>query len=268
MEPVVLIVGVVVLLLLLVKVFAGAGITPEDIGNVGEARTARYLRKLPPETYTVFHDLTIADSNGRTTQIDHIVVSPFGVFVIETKCYKGWIFGDEKSRVWTQSLSCGRGWFADTEKHTFQNPIRQNWRHIYVLAERLNLPKRIFFNVVVFAGDAEIKTDVPDYVMSEYDVTGYIKSFQSIQLNESTMRRVVSTLERFNQPLREEEKVQHVQMLHVLHAPPPIVDKEEPTPKCPRCGAEMRRRYRRSDGAPFYGCSRYPDCKGIVNIQS
>ena len=30
-------------------------------------------------------------SNGRSTQIDHFVVSPFGVFVIGTKGYSGWI---------------------------------------------------------------------------------------------------------------------------------------------------------------------------------
>jgi hypothetical protein len=45
--------------------------------------------------------------------------------MIETKCFKGWIFGDEKSRVWTQSLSVGGRWFSDTEKHTFQNPTKK-----------------------------------------------------------------------------------------------------------------------------------------------
>lgn len=41
-----------------------------------------------PEEYFIFNDL-LFDSNGRSTQIDHIVVSPYGVFVIETKGYKG-----------------------------------------------------------------------------------------------------------------------------------------------------------------------------------
>ena len=101
MEPTVfIIVGAVVLLFIIIALF-GKGLTPEDIGNIGEARTARYLRKLPADDYTILHDLMVADSNGRTTQIDHIVVSRYGLFVIETKCFKGWIFGDEKSRVWT-----------------------------------------------------------------------------------------------------------------------------------------------------------------------
>ena len=121
MEPTVfIIVGAVVLLFIIIALF-GKGLTPEDIGNIGEARTARFLGKLPADDYTILHDLMVADSNGRTTQIDHIVVSRYGVFVIETKCFKGWIFGDEKSRVWTQSLSVGGRWFSDTEKHIFQN---------------------------------------------------------------------------------------------------------------------------------------------------
>ena len=56
---------------------------------------------------------------------------------------------------------------------------------IYVLAEQLNLPKRLFQNVVVFAGDAEIKTEIPDYVMSEYDVAGYIRSFEAVLLGDA-----------------------------------------------------------------------------------
>ena len=214
----------------------GKGLTPEDIGNIGEARTARFLEKLPADDYTILHDLMIADSNGRTTQIDHIVVSRYGVFVIETKCFKGWVFGDEKSRVWTQSLSVGGRWFSDTEKHTFQNPIRQNWRHIYVLAERLNLPKRLFRNVVVFAGDAEIKTEVPDYVMSEYDVAGYIRSFEAVLLSDAQVGRIVSMLQRHAQPKEEEQRVHHVQMLQEAHAP---VSEGAQAPRCPRYGSPM-----------------------------
>ena len=265
MEPTVfIIVGAVVLLFIIIALF-GKGLTPEDIGNIGEARTARYLRKLPADDYTILHDLMVADSNGRTTQIDHIVVSRYGLFVIETKCFKGWIFGDEKSRVWTQSLSLGRGWFAGTEKHTFQNPIRQNWRHIYGLAEQLKLPKRLFRNVVVFAGDAEIKTEVPDYVMSAYNVAEYVRSFEAVLLSDAQVARIVSKLQRYAQLKEEEQRFQHVQMLQETHAP---VSEGDQAPRCPRCGSPMRKRHRRSDNAPFYGCSRYPSCKGVVNIES
>ena len=99
MEPltIALIVIGVILLLRLLGVICG-GSTPEAIGDIGESRTAYYLHKLPTDTYTVFNDVIVTDSEGRTTQIDHIVVSRYGIFVVETKCYKGWIFGNEPGR--------------------------------------------------------------------------------------------------------------------------------------------------------------------------
>jgi hypothetical protein len=264
MEIVAFIAGGIFLLLLLARAIGGGWNSPEAIGSYGEARTAKYLGRLPSEVYTIFHDLTIADSNGRTTQIDHVVVSRYGIFVIETKCYKGWIFGSEKSKVWTQSLCTGRGWFSSSEKHKFQNPIRQNWRHIYVLAERLKVPKNCFHNVVVFAGDAEIKTEVPDYVMSEYDVSGYIMAHNQILLNERIESRICAELERLNISNEEGQTTLHVQSLQDRYAP---VTSNSAAPRCPRCGSEMRKRYRRSDSKPFYGCSQYPKCKGTINIE-
>ena len=263
MEIMALIVGGMFLLLLLARAIGGGWNSPEAIGSYGEARTAKYLGRLSSEVYAIFHDLTIADNHGRTTQIDHVVVSRYGIFVIETKCYKGWIFGSEKSKVWTQSLWTGRGWFSSSEKHKFQNPIRQNWRHIYVLAERLKVPKNCFHNVVVFARDAEIKTEVPDYVMSEYDVSGYIRAHDEILLNERMVRRICSGLERLDISNEEDHTTLHVQSLQDRYAP---VGVDDPAPRCPRCGAEMRKRFRRLDSKPFYGCSQYPDCKGTVNI--
>jgi len=63
------------------------------------------LNKLDRKQYAVFHDLYLPRPDGKgTAQIDHVVVSPFGIFVIETKNMAGWIFGDERSRQWTQSI--------------------------------------------------------------------------------------------------------------------------------------------------------------------
>ena len=45
------------------------------------------LSLLPKKDYLVINDLLL-QSGGHSTQIDHVVVSVFGVFVIETKYYK------------------------------------------------------------------------------------------------------------------------------------------------------------------------------------
>ena len=260
--PWLVLIGAIVLVVFIGLIARSFAPTPEGIGKWGELRTARYLQKLPQDTYVVFNDLIVADSEGRTTQIDHVVVSHYGIFVVETKCYKGWIFGNEKSRTWTQSLW---GWYGSSEKHQFQNPIRQNWRHIYVLAEKLRLPKNVFHNVVVFSGDSAFMTDMPYNVMTEYDVAGYIESYSVPLLTEGAMRRVCGSLVKFALHTDETHKeltTQHVQMLSEYHK----TEREE-SPFCPVCGSQMRKRHRRSDSAPFYGCVRYPMCKGTRNIE-
>ena len=110
-----MVIGVVVLLLILRLNM------PKIKGSVGEAKAARQLSKLDREEYRVINDILVT-SHGHSSQIDHIVVSRFGIFVIETKHYKGWIHGGENSEYWTQSIY--------NHKNKFRNPIKQNAGHI------------------------------------------------------------------------------------------------------------------------------------------
>lgn len=96
--------------------------SPKVKGWMGERSVRKALDRLEPANYRAFHDLYLPrpDGNG-TTQVDHAVVSRFGVFVIETKNYEGWIFGSERQRQWTQQIY--------RRKNRFQNPLHQNLLH-------------------------------------------------------------------------------------------------------------------------------------------
>ena len=73
-------------------------------GWIGELKTGFNLwAGLDKKLYRRFHDIIIPSSHG-TTQIDHILVSPFGIFVVETKNYKGWIYGSEDQSTWIQVI--------------------------------------------------------------------------------------------------------------------------------------------------------------------
>ena len=69
-------------------------------GRRGEKQVAALLAFLPKDKYKVINDLLI-QRGGYSTQIDHVVVSVYGVFVIETKYSRGWIYGGEISEYWT-----------------------------------------------------------------------------------------------------------------------------------------------------------------------
>lgn len=109
------IVGIVVFLLLL---FYAAFYNK---GAAGERSVARRLATLPKEQYVILNDLLLPTSYG-TTQIDHVVVSIYGIFVIETKNYKGIIYGGQDAETWTQNV-----W---GNKYSMPNPIRQNKVHV------------------------------------------------------------------------------------------------------------------------------------------
>jgi len=100
-------------------------------GWVGEAQGSLAAKiRLDSQIYRSIKNVTIPTANG-TTQIDHVIVSKYGIFVVETKNIKGWIYGDEKQAQWTQVLY--------GKKCHFQNPLRQNYRHTKALSEFLGI---------------------------------------------------------------------------------------------------------------------------------
>ena len=157
-------------------------------GKVGEAiiNTSNKLL-LDKAIYSPVKDITLQLPDGSTTQIDHILVSKYGIFVIETKNMKGWIFGAENQKQWTQQIF--------KEKNRFQNPLHQNYRHTKALEEILNLPSSHFTSLIAFVGDCEFKTPMPENVFCGLSYTKYIKSFNKEKLTPLEMRTVINKLQ-------------------------------------------------------------------------
>ena len=141
-------VGIFLLILLVLIVFFSKSESKRK-GNEGERIVKKRLNRLKKSKYTIINDVSFS-INGKISQIDHLVVSNFGIFVIETKNYKGMIFGRENDSNWIQVL--GR------HKNQFYSPIRQNLGHIYALKHVLreyNVPK--LESIVVFTNRGELK---------------------------------------------------------------------------------------------------------------
>ena len=158
------------------------GIVGETVINV-----AMWL-KLEKHIYRRLNNITLPLNNGGSTQIDHIIVSKYGIFVIETKNYKGWIFGNEKQRQWTQVIM-GR-------KYKFQNPLRQNYLHIKTLSDLLDLEMNYFHSMIAFIGECELKTrdELPEHVLTS-GMASYIKTKQDEILSEDEVQSIVAQIE-------------------------------------------------------------------------
>ena len=223
-------------------------------GGFGEAlvKLAAKLR-LPAKIYHPLHNITLPTLDG-STQIDHIFVSRFGIFVVETKNMKGWIFGGEKQKQWTQKI------FQNT--FTFQNPLHQNYKHVKVLESSLDIPPNVIHSVIVFMGDSTFKSPMPPNVTRGGGYITYIKSFREPVLSEVQVQKVITEIQSGQLTPNRETHCQHVHQLK---------KRSDPTTEriCPRCGQPMvLRTVQRGTnaGRQFWGCSAYPKCRMTQNI--
>jgi restriction system protein len=213
-------------------------------GRRGERRIrATIRRRLDRNKYRSLHDLTLPTLDG-TTQIDHVIVSQFGVFVNETKNLTGWIFGDERARRWTQVIF--------RRRYRFQNPLHQNYQHLKAVQTLLDLEPRCLHSVVVFAGNGKFKTIMPPNVLERRRLIHYIKSKTGILLSDAQVEDSIRTLEEHG--MKPAARRTHVRNLR----------NNQRNPTCPRCGSAMLLRTGRSGpnpGGQFWGCAGYPRCR-------
>jgi hypothetical protein len=180
------------------------------IQNRGEARLSREVnRRFRPPDYHLLNHITLRLQNG-TTQVDHILVSRFGIFVIETKDYKGWIFAGAQDRTWTQVLY--------RAKFRFQNPIRQNYGHVCAVRELLDFLKPDLVRpVVVFVGRAAFKTEVPDGVFTLPKFLAYVESHCTEVMSANRAQFCVGRLEATRLAITHATDVEHVSRLRRRH---------------------------------------------------
>lgn len=221
-------------------------------GKYSERLVHKKMLQLSDE-YTIFNNL-LFESNGRSTQIDHIVVSPYGVFVIETKGYKGWILGGENSEYWTQVIY--------KSKHKFYNPIKQNEGHVRFLRHLFKCPVDFpFIPIVVFNNSAELKVHVSNHiVVNRCNLNWAISQYQDIILNATQIDWIINSIQRYYTIANKEEIRQHKQNVKDRQYRAKNLIRQG---VCPQCGGQLVLRNGRYGS--FYGCSNFPKCKFTLN---
>jgi restriction system protein len=216
-------------------------------GWIGEKVTSAGMwALLDKNKYRRIDDVIIPASDG-TTQIDHVLVSKYGIFVIETKNYQGWIYGNPQDDKWTQNIY--------GKKNQFQNPIKQNYRHTKCLAEFLKIDDGLVKPMVFFIGNCEFKTPMPSNVLNG-GLIPYIREFTEDILTAKQVEEIEGNLLKLKQD-KSLNLDAHLESLRKRH---------ESTTTCPKCGGQLIERVAKkgsSAGKSFLGCSNYPRCKYI-----
>lgn len=218
---------------------------------------------LDKDNYHLIKNVTLPtvsdDKEYGTTQIDHIIVSKYGIFVVETKNMKGWIFGSANQMQWTQKI------FKHSSK--FQNPLYQNYKHVKTLEALLlvdvSTKNDCIFSVIIFIGDSTFKTKMPDNVRFARGGIEYIKSKRDVAFNEIEVADIIEQIKRGRLERSFKTNLQHVE--HVKE----IVKEKSDTKSCSRCHSEMILRKAtkgKNAGNEFWGCSAFPKCRNVVEI--
>jgi restriction system protein len=192
-------------------------------GWLGEKMTILGMwLKLNRKTYRRINDVILPSANG-TTQIDHVIVSIYGLFVIETKNMDGWIFGSANDATWTQQFF--------RKRFKFQNPLRQNYRHTKCLAEALHLADEVLHSLVFFIGDAQLKTTLPEIVLTK-GLSAYIMRFTKPLLGLIRVQEIELQLKTLKAG-RTVGRIEHFESLKERH---------ESVTQCPKCGGLLKMR--------------------------
>lgn len=221
--------------------------TPQGRGIVGELVVRIILGKTKEGEKYVINNLMLVD-NGKSSQIDHVLINQNGVFVIETKNYSGRIYGNESQQEWTQVLSYGR------VKNKLYNPVKQNATHVYRLKKLL--PEETYIDSVVVLVQNNTKYIQAKGVLNLMQLAKYVSATNGHALTPNEMYNIYSLLSKAKAEcaVTLEEHVAEIQLMK----------KNIQNNICPRCGGNLIER----DGkyGKFYGCNNYPKCKFIKKL--
>lgn len=217
--------------------------SPKARGKRGEATVKLFIGETVPGEKYIINDIIIKDENGKTSQIDHIVINRNGIFVIETKNYSGRIYGNETQQEWTQVLQYGK------VKNKFYNPVKQNATHVRRIKEATNTQIPIYSLIVFTKGNVSY-IDAPNvYTLGE--MKRKLNSPTNVLLTQSEMENLYNQLCNIKNNCTVTTK-EHIENIHKTQTD---INKGI----CPRCNGKLIRR--KGKYGDFYGCSNYPKCK-------
>lgn len=216
-------------------------------GFMGEFWVKRELQKLPKDSYIVLNDIMLKSKN-KTSQMDHIVISKYGIFVIEMKNYFGLVTGNEYNDKWIQHMG--------KKKFYFKNPIHQNYGHIQSLKEVLGLDDSYFISIICFSNQATLKVNTKT-IVTQLD-------FLISQINSYSNNIIIFNLNEIKEEIQRKNILnKNIRKTHIKNIRKDIKTerKLENDMICPKCGNKLLNR--KSKYGEFIGCSNFPHCKYI-----
>lgn len=242
------------------------GTVYDNAGSLGEFEIWNYLQNVKGYKRFILNCYVPRD-DGATTEVDVIMIHETGIHVFESKNYSGWIFGTETQQYWMQTLSNG---YKVTEKTRFFNPILQNKVHIKWLSRFLKVDPSKFFSYIVFSEHCELKS-ITLFSDNHFVVkrNNLLKAVQDVLKHHDAVLTNEQIDAYYNQ-LYARTQVDTKTKKHHIEAIQHRAEERRSMLICPRCGGTLIFRQAKKGsniGKAFYGCSNYPKCRYIRDIE-
>ena len=251
MDSVTVVLWIIAIIGIIVAIIVKKNMT-QVVGFAGEYWVQKELNKLPGE-YLFLSDVML-EIEGKTTQIDHIVFSKYGIFVIETKQRNTYITGNEHDKYWI--VKAGR------KKHYMYNPIHQNYGNKKAIEKILGLDDNQVIDIVCVSGQANLRIKSNKVVRVERLVDRIL--FEK----EEKIQDYVSMAHRINAMNIVDKKYrkQHIEDIKEnINNNTEELRKEVVMNRCPRCGNELV--IRKGKTGEFVGCLSFPKCRYTKEIK-
>ncbi|WP_404450625.1 NERD domain-containing protein [Virgibacillus necropolis] len=165
-------------------------------GEIGEYKIDIQLSQLPKE-HKYLSDLLIKNQRSISgySQIDHLVITPYGIFVIETKNYQGTIYGGKNRKMWLVN-----------GKFKMLSPLIQNYGHIEALKKYIDKKYYNYFNSIIsFTKRCKLKVDLDLREISSSELVIY-----DFYLSESIHRKVSIAKLKYKEPFLSGYDILHI----------------------------------------------------------
>jgi restriction system protein len=198
--------------------------------------------RLDKENYRLIDSVVLPTGDETTARIDHVIVSPYGVFMVETRSMKG-LGGKEQTNGIQQ----------------FQKSI-----HPRILAAILGIDASKVLPVLVAAGGGSLQKPVPENVMKAGGLVRYIKSNTIRIITKTEVAKIVQKLESGQLMLSDKARAALAGQTQGAAKAPPAAK------PCPRCGSPMVLRKAKQGaqaGKKYWVCSTFPRCKAAIEYR-
>lgn len=165
-------------------------------GEIGEYKIDIQLSQFP-KNYKFLHDIMIENPKSISgyTQIDHLIITSYGIFVIETKNYQGTIYGGKKRKTWLVN-----------GKFKMMNPLFQNYGHIQAIKHLLNNKyKDLFTSLITFTKRCTLKVGDDIRHISSDEMVIY-----DFHLTETINRKISIAKLKYKAPLLTDSDIEEI----------------------------------------------------------